>query len=304
MEIFFHYVKSTTEELGGLSETNIEKPDVTPTFVILDDDSSEPTEEMYYIRSDAVGYVFGFIEFKVLLHERYELHRFPFDRQNFQLEFECLNGSVAPWSCPVVPDDFKDELKDVVSSNFVGVCESESWELNRVIMTQPNPDSCRFKIGMTRLSPFYITNIFFPIFMIVQIAVLTSAVETSDFGTRFSCMLTLLLTIVAFKFVTASYVPKVSYQTFLDSYTMLAYLFLVVWMFENFFISGIFEIDQEVADRVDDTIGAIYSVNWITINAVIVIGAYFGWFNKTWESVDIDDAFVRVGTRIAHDKFA
>ena len=306
-ELFLHYELPESGPLdicpSNQAMNLVDKPEKCPEFLILNDESSEPTEQLFYRCSAAPGIMFVFLEFKVVLHERLELQRFPFDRQNFTFEFECTNSTLTPWSCAHIPEQVTDELGSFAASNFIGECDSESWNLDRFLARQTSPSRCCLKPGLSRLPSFYLWNIVFPVFMIVQIATLTSAIDYTDYGSRFSCMLTLLLTIVAFKFVTSSFVPKVSYQTFLDVYTLTGYVFLAVWMLENFFVSPLFDATKNEADHTDKVVGAVYTIAWISLHIIIVIGSKFDWFRKSWAQVDIDDVSEREGTQIAHDKF-
>ena len=69
---------------------------------------------------------------------------------------------------------------------------------------------------MRRKPDFYLYNIVFPTFIIILCAFGTSIVPLENFSDRTSITLTLLLTIVAFKFISISWIPSIPYLTLLD----------------------------------------------------------------------------------------
>lgn len=307
LDIYSHYYYpedgAKDSSVAGKDITVVEKPAKSPEFAILKDERSSLTEQFYFRCPEAPNTMFSFHEFTVCLHERLELQRFPFDRQNFSFEFECRNAELAPWSLEHIPKIITDSLgMRLARTNFIGQCDTESWELNRLILSQSHARSVKIKMGMTRLTGFYLNNIVFPVFLIVQIATLTCAIEPELYGDRFSCMLTLLLTIVAFKFVTSTFVPRIDYQTLLDVYTSTAYIFLFLWLLQIFFVSPFFDVSHSTAVDLDKGFGALYTVAWVSLHVFIVVGSYKRIFQKSWKEVDCDDVATREGTQIGHTK--
>ena len=145
-------------------------------------------------------------------------------------------------------------------------------------------------IGLSRLSGFYISNVGLPCFLIGIAASLTTAIEPSDYADRFQCMIALYLTLVAIKFV-ASFLPVISYSTLLDYYALIAYFFLASWMVENFMVSPLFfgESEQDEAKRIDRRCACVYVALWLSLHLLVVLGAYFDLFRKSWFEVENDD---------------
>lgn len=87
-------------------------------------------------------------------------------------------------------------------------------------------------------------------------------------ATRSSIVLTLLLTAIAFKFVFADALPKVSYQTVLDGYMNTCFFFLAAVFVENALISRFGDLGD--AETIDNWFALTYIALWLLANAVFV----------------------------------
>jgi len=133
---------------------------------------------------------------------------------------------------------------------------------------------------------FYMYNFVFVVFVIVFIAGLTYGIGRSDVGIRSTLNATLLLTLVAFKLVMTSLIPKLSYQTFLDSYNIFAILTLCSIILENFLVSERFyEGENAYADHADMTFYLVVTCFWVLVHAFLFGGASSGLFQDSWEAV-------------------
>jgi hypothetical protein len=102
-----------------------------------------------------------------------------------------------------------------------------------------------------------------------------------------SVTVTLLLTIVAFKFVIASYVPPTSYLTFLDKYVGIAILMIGAEILENFVIS--YFVDYPDAYYWDASFAIALSGLWTFAHVLIVIGTHRKWFWLSWDIIESRD---------------
>ena len=182
--------------------------------------------------------------------------------------------------------------------SFFALSNSPSWKMEKLYVVRGSRESVlKMCIGLSRLSGFYVCNIGLPCFMIGIAAALTAAIEPSDYGNRFECMIALYLTLVAIKFV-ASYLPAISYSTLLDYYTLIAYMFLAGWMIENFAVSPMFfgETNQDRAKVIDRHCVYAYVALWVALHALILFGSKHEYFRKSWEEVQKDDEKVDPST--------
>ena len=89
----------------------------------------------------------------------------------------------------------------------------------------------------TWASVFFLTNIVVIMFVLVLAAFSVVGVPYEDLSDRMSTTMTLMLTIVAFKFVISGYIPPTPYLTLLDKYILTAYILISTVMFENFVVA-------------------------------------------------------------------
>ena len=103
--------------------------------------------------------------------------------------------------------------------------------------------------------------------------------------------MTLLLTMVAFKFVLVNWVPVVPYLTYLDKYNLFSILMLMVVTLENFIVAYDTRIDYEDKENFDRWFFVILFLLWVIIHILI----YFGsdskrlWFTNAWKRVEDED---------------
>ena len=131
------------------------------------------------------------------------------------------------------------------------------------------------------MSPFYTPdftwNVLAVMGMISTLSLGVFGVPASDgdcLATRSSIVLTLLLTAIAFKFVFADALPKVSYQTVLDGYMNTCFFFLASVFVENALISRFGDFGD--AETIDNWFALTYIALWLVANAdfVAVVHVY------------------------------
>ena len=74
---------------------------------------------------------------------------------------------------------------------------------------------------------YWYTNVMLPIFIVTSCVLPSYAVPPDAFGDRAAILFTLLLAQVAYKYVIADKLPKISYMTLLDSYVFFCFASLV-----------------------------------------------------------------------------
>eukprot|EP00457_Paulinella_chromatophora_P004464 gb/GEZN01004476.1/.p1 GENE.gb/GEZN01004476.1/~~gb/GEZN01004476.1/.p1 ORF type:complete len:344 (+),score=61.49 gb/GEZN01004476.1/:245-1276(+) len=218
------------------------------------------------------------------LSEVLELQRFPFDRQfltcrlNIRSHWRLLEE---PFDA--VPDKyaFRTLLNSKLDASVAG------WKhYAPLVLLNPGSavGSCSLVIRVERLSVHYLCNIYLPIFVIVSAASLSFYVET--LADRTSVVLTLLLTLVAFKFVLSAELPVVNYLTAMDAYILSGYCLLALAMIENLLASELMRRSEEAkADNLDYIAVIVYVSFWLTLHGVLVLGSYLGWFHASWKRV-------------------
>ena len=97
-----------------------------------------------------------------------------------------------------------------------------------VSRVSPVMKATRVTIRMQRLPEFYMVNVVLILSIVSLMSMLAFAMPFEDVGDRTSCVLTLMLTSVTFKFVLGTWLPRVPYHTYLDVYVIGEMILLVV----------------------------------------------------------------------------
>uniref|UniRef100_A0A7S3V3K3 Neurotransmitter-gated ion-channel ligand-binding domain-containing protein n=1 Tax=Aplanochytrium stocchinoi TaxID=215587 RepID=A0A7S3V3K3_9STRA len=180
------------------------------------------------------------------ISESLELEKFPFDRQLFRVVFKSPNSALKQWEIDVgildfLPD-FKNGKRVENTSQYLVSCELKSWTMAdfKVGQFKEDVDPASLTGGemeitiMAERSPLYFfINFVLVMYLIVATNFANVSVSPSDSADRLATTITLLLTLVAFKFVLADAIPKVGYLTYMDKYVLTSYFFLMISIVEN-----------------------------------------------------------------------
>jgi hypothetical protein len=179
-----------------------------------------------------------------VLGEEFELGNFPFDLQDLSI--------LATLNLP----SSRAEL--IPNEEYPSIFHRDSFRLSSIYtvthgeqvhttasLSLPSESSAghtyprvQFVMNLTRKQGYYAWNIALPMAVLTALTALSIGVQESDgsrlsTGDRLQITLTLLLTSVAFKFVVAESLPRVSYQTTIDKYILLCNGFICVAAIEN-----------------------------------------------------------------------
>ena len=94
---------------------------------------------------------------------------------------------------------------------------------------------------------------------------------------------------MAFKFVTGSWVPNVSYLTLLDKYIIFTFVVLSVVVLESFIVALFPNNAYNAGMVLDDIMMAIIATIWVALHVGIWIGAQYNLFYIDWNKVLEDD---------------
>jgi hypothetical protein len=234
--------------------------------------------------------------------EHFELKQFPIDQQHLHIKM-VLWGS--PQSIkrhhpepedPPIELDFDRRIQFyqgnsiVYSETFI---QQDTWHLlDKVNILQGrtlynrNDDGIRYTtlniyITIQRRVGFYISNVLFPIFLLVFISFISFILDASALGERMTITLTLLLTLVALKYIVAQYLPTTSYLTYLDMYILFSFLWITLVAGQNvlmYYLDLPYLIEEEVTGtqvdfitRMNRVSGILLTVIWVTFNSVVLL---------------------------------
>ena len=286
------------------------KPDWVPSINFYNYTEITVIAEDYFQMDDTI---YAFYNWIITIWEPFELECFPFDRQILKVMMTTNNCAFMEYNeavgycfvdCPRYDPD--DNSEEPCNGNNLVLYELSAWELDdfkiytyysrdededELVENVKTTRTIELRAYMTRQPEFYIYNVVLTTFLIVMCNMSVVTIPIEDFTDRMSITMTLLLTMVAFKFVLVNWVPVVPYLTYLDKYNLFSILMLMVVTLENFIVAYDTRIDYEDKDHLDRWFFGLLFILWVTIHILI----YFGsdskrlWFTKTWKQVKDED---------------
>lgn len=197
-----------------------------------------------------------------------DLRKFPFDRQVLPIVIESSTHrlheltflfQIGERGQPIrLGDQPYDVPRKVALSEDIRLPE---WTIEKVQVRQRTNsyihDSTqwsqfRIEMVMSRNYGFYVWRVFAIQILIVVLSFLVFLHAADHFGERMSFSLTLFLAAVAFSFVTAGLIPRISYLTLLDYFMLGSYALIFLTVVENAAVHKLAHRGRmDVADRVD-----------------------------------------------------
>lgn len=203
-------------------DTACEQEEPQPYFVNAVED---PTCTAIVRRRDvARGAVVSTFYYFGTFYDAVEVHNFPFDDQDFFIKIHLKGKSTSP-KRQLVPVSVDEE--EIATYPGGGELENPEWVIRKPMPSFENDGMFQVEIRMQRKPDYYLVNVVLPLFLMITLSFCAFAVDADSFSDRFSVLGGVLLSTVAFRFTYADAMPKVSYQTWLDSYVLFANLFLI-----------------------------------------------------------------------------
>ena len=191
--------------------------------------------------------------------EHFELKEFPFDVQDLSMKLS-LNSS-RTW------DKFDLCVHEVIFNKEA--LELAEWDMYAPVIHRDSEKSTTITLKVGRKSYYYISNIFGLLLILGVCTLFVFAVPADELADRLSLILTLLLTVVAFKFVIADVLPKVSYSTFIDTFLLRMYTF--------YFLTAMVVTGQSIVGD-----GRIASAHIALAMSVVFVTSMGGWTFTVW----------------------
>jgi len=263
-----------TDEEGGEKiyvEEEVEKLTDTmwwpDTFAFNQLDAPEIMERAMRISAD--GTVHHDLNAAIRLSSRYDLKRFPFDRQRLSLVVESFT-----WSA--------DELvfvDDAATTGFADDFDMPEWDLLGVSASADQVDVVRstrpfsrltLNIDIERRSGFYLWKVLLPLLIIVALSWSVFWMDDERFGARVRMSATGILTVVAYQFVASQNLPRIGYLTVMDKITVISFLLLATTVLESYVVSRYAEQDHDKAMRIDRIARWAFPASFLLLIAAVL----------------------------------
>ncbi len=197
----------------------------------------------------------GTVEYEERFHAsmsaRYDLRKFPFDKQTLFVEIESH-----AWD-----DRFLIFHEEEDKIGFGSEFEIPEWHTDGVETRIESRQEIRsqwlfseflMEIAVSRQFGFYIWKVMFPLVILVAISWSVFWMIGDGLADRMSVSLTGMLTIVAYQFIIAEDLPRVSYFTFMDTVLTLSFVMMALTIVENVLVNVLYLQEREAtATRID-----------------------------------------------------
>lgn len=157
------------------------------------------------------------------------LQKFPFDRQLLQVVLESLKYDTR--TVELIADDPKISIG---TDSFVSLSE---WQIGTIAGTNSKsffaPENRYYsrvnvQIQITRNYGFYVLKVMMPLLLITIASWSVFWIDPREFSTQIGIAFTNLLTVVALLLVINDTLPRVSYLTMIDGFTMTCFLTILI----------------------------------------------------------------------------
>jgi len=174
---------------------------------------------------------------------QFDLRQFPFDQQALfiRISSQWDEGKVqfvtstreAP--CRLAYDDYNLPDYGLVSARIADVHSLDARNARYLCRSDGSSSNSNVRYNsifliqnVSRHPEFYVLNLYLPTFLISSSGFIAFVFAVEDFNGRASVLMTLLLTVVAFKQVIGQNLPRLPYVTYLDRYALMSLALIVL----------------------------------------------------------------------------
>jgi hypothetical protein len=201
-----------------------------------------------------------------------DLREFPMDRQDFYVWL------VAPVRAgprvTLVPDESLAALRaeDLSISDWSIGEPTLSVMPFQVAPGAPSNPGIRLTVPGTRLLTYYTVQVVIPLVAIVFMAWSVFWIAPSVVATRVGVLVTTMLTLIAYRFMLANYVPRLPYLTRLDWFMVGATVLVVLTLFAMAASAYLVRHQREATVNTIDQVGRIvYPVSFVLYSLIVFL---------------------------------
>ena len=164
-----------------------------------------------------------------------DLHRFPFDRQTLSVDFVALGQTEDKLQFVQDPQIGGTGKNLAITDWKIGPWKTKSEGYQPVPGTPPM-SGFSFEIIAERRFYYFLVQIILPMALILGMSWIVFWIDPTQTGPRISTCITAMLTLVAYRFLTGSFLPRLPYLTRLDAFvfgcTLMVFcsLMVVIWI--------------------------------------------------------------------------
>jgi len=201
-----------------------------------------------------------------------DLREFPMDAQEFYVWIVAPVRAGTPVT--LVPDESLAALRNEVLS-------ISDWRIGEPRLTAnafqlapnaPSNPGVRLTVPGTRLLTYYTVQVVIPLVAIVLMAWSVFWIAPTVVNTRVGVLVTTMLTLIAYRFMLANYVPRLSYLTRLDWFMVGATVLVVLTLFTMAAMAYLIGHGREGTVNTIDRIGrVVYPVSFVLYSLIVFL---------------------------------
>lgn len=160
-----------------------------------------------------------------------DFKKFPYDSQTYQVVIEAFSygSKKIVFRNPKLfvekdHEDYLGEDWEFVESDARTITKTYRYMNDNVNSDKDSYSRVIFEVKAQRLSEYYEWQVLFPLLIIILASF--SIFWIKEFGSQIGVGFTLMLTVVAFNFYSASILPKLPYNTFVEYVIIVGYIFI------------------------------------------------------------------------------
>jgi hypothetical protein len=262
-------VRSTETSSGTDADDKLQdgwNPNIT--FV---DEIKAPSKENQELKLFDNGKVEYQQKLNVTLENRYDLRKFPFDRQKLRIELESFD-----W--PATNLALEREADKVAFSERFEIPEWRAVAVGSDIREVPEArartpfSELIVTLEVDRESGFYVWKILLPLVLLVGISWSVFWMSGETLAARIAISFTGILTVVAYQFVINEVLPKVTYFTLWDTILLLSFVLMALTVAVNV-LQALLRIKrrENLANEIDATARVAFPVTYVAGLAVFLL---------------------------------
>ena len=222
------------------------------------------------VSADGTVRVSGF--FNSVVATRFDLRRFPFDKQSFAIAMESFTFN-------------RDAIRLQPMEKMVGYEEDlylPEWQVKSLTASTKEAGQVRdrvpfsrviFNINVEREAGYYLVKLSVPLTLIVMLSWSVFWMGKESLGGRMRISSTAFLTIVAYQFAISGSLPKVAYLTLMDKVMIGAFILIALSALENMVAVTMTERNPDAARKLDRRSRWIFPITYV---AMIAFAALVG----------------------------
>ena len=219
-----------------------------------------------------------------VLTQAFTLENYPFDRQCLYISFNVGKFNIHSWQKDEAGHFVACPWRAGVDDKTVAAITGDEWSVVGMVVAKSAVQGAMIDHVITLERNAYpcVINCSVVVYVSVMVACFVVACDVSDFGTRGSITVTLLLTLVAFKsgLVSNGIIPKVPFLTIPEKYVLAGLLMILAEMIENLVVSYFSTLSNNAAVQGDIAFNVLFGLIWNVLHIAAFLGYRYGWWRS------------------------